>query len=303
MIYTISNRQYIFDRKSIFQLEDISNGKFILGAKKAKRFYKENKSVIDKINQFSNIRVFINSNYAPHSTCYESLEFFYKYILKHKKDINKILDVLNKLNELGFSEIEFDEDLDFSQEKYDAHPSFKANFQITYVANATISPQYENYLYYYSTNTNYRMKLRVIGDEISTPGEITLNSLIFDPNSLPKQVDRENTFDQILKLKNDQKEKSASIRSSVDLSISISDLDAQLTSTTSTINKIEEIKNKEKLLATLLSIKEDVDKLKELSAEHDKSITEKDPSLTEEILKSEKEAYTRRRFLSSIDLC
>ena len=48
-----------FNRKFIFQLWDISKGKTKLGARKAKKFYAENKSVVDMINQYSSIPVFI----------------------------------------------------------------------------------------------------------------------------------------------------------------------------------------------------------------------------------------------------
>ena len=47
----------------MLQLWEISAGKFKIGARKAKKFYKKNKSVIDTINKYSNITRFINDNY------------------------------------------------------------------------------------------------------------------------------------------------------------------------------------------------------------------------------------------------
>lgn len=49
-----------YNRDFIFQVWDISQGEFKLGARKAKRFYRENKLVIDIINQYSSLPMFVN---------------------------------------------------------------------------------------------------------------------------------------------------------------------------------------------------------------------------------------------------
>ena len=293
-----------YNRDFIFQLWDISEGKLKLGAKKAKKFYNENKYVIDTINQYSNILTFINLNYGFHGEQYGILEFFYKYISNHKDEIDKILAVLEKLKALGFSRFQFNENLDFTQETYEVHPSLKRNFRFTYLANIEVIPNYIDHINYKTTDSNYKMELNIVGDEISQHGKtITLNSLLFNPNYLPTKVDKKNTFEHLLKLKNAQKETSRIIRNSVNLSISISDLEHQFNSTNETISQLDGVKNKEELLTVLSNIKDNVEKLKTLSIQHNCNVSQQQPLLTPEVLEREKTLYLKRRTTDSIDLC
>lgn len=295
------------NRNFVHQLYDISKGKVKLGAKKAKKFYNENNIVIDIINKYSNISRFINLNYDFHGKPGSDLYYFFEYLLKHKEEISKILVLLEKIKELGFSTIEFNEELDFTKEIYSAYPSFNRNFYLTYVANPQIIPNYLSYINFKTADSNYKMKLGISGwskKEISEYGrEIVLNSLLFEPNTLPAKIDKEHTFDHLLKLKNSQKEKTAVIRNSVDLSISVSDLEHQLNSTDNTINKLDEVTNKEELISVLSNIRENVEKLKTLSSEYDESISQEEPSITQEDLEREKQLYLNRRELAKIDLC
>ena len=61
-----------YNRNFVFKLWDISEGKFRFGARKAKKFYKENKSVIDTINKYTNITRFINANYDWQGNLYDT---------------------------------------------------------------------------------------------------------------------------------------------------------------------------------------------------------------------------------------
>lgn len=297
-----------YNRDFVFQVWDVSRGKFKLGARKAKRFYEENKSVIDAMNQYSNVPMFINQNYGWHGEITGDLRFFYEYLVSHKEDIPKILELLEKLKELGFTEFEFNEELDFTKEIYGAYLSLGDNFNLTYVANPQVIPNYTSYINFTTANSNFKMKLNLSGfsdnKEISSSWrEIELNSLLFDPSTLPEKMDIEHTHGQLVRLKNEQQDKTNIIRSSVDLSISVSDLERQFNYTNGTISKLDGVKNKEKLVAVLTSMKENLEKLKVLSAEHDSNISQEDPSLTPEVLENEKTLYLRRRFMSSIDCC
>lgn len=297
-----------YNRDFVFQVWDVSQGKFKLGARKAKRFYEENKSVIDAMNQYSNVPMFINQNYGWHGEIIGDLRFFYEYLVSHKEDIPKILELLEKLKKLGFTEFEFNEELDFTKEIYGAYLSISDNFALTYVANPQVVPNYTSYINFTTANSNYKMKLHLSGisdnKEISDSWrEIELNSLLFDSNTLPEKMDIEHTHGQLIKLKNEQQDKSNIIRSSVDLSMSISDLERKFNSANETISKLDGVNNKEELAAVLVSMKENLEKLKTLSVEHDSSVSQKEPSLTLEVLENEKTLYLRRRFMSSIDWC
>lgn len=287
-----------YNRDFTLKLLDISKGKFRVFSRKIKKFYNENKSVIDTINKYSNIINFINSIYGY----YGSTHFFYEYFLSHKEDLDKIIELLERMKQLGFDDFTFNEDLDFTKESYDIYPTFRRNFRIIYVDNIVVPPSYTSNINYYTTSSNYKMELDIIGDEISKYGRrITLNSLLFDPNRLPVKLDRKNTFDRIIDLKKQQEEKNTSIRNSVDLSISVSDLDEQLSYTSSIISKLDDVQNKSQLLEALLNIKGEVDKLKTLSEQYDSSISEKEPSLTKEVLDREKKLQLKRIELSKLD--
>lgn len=290
-----------FNRKFIFQLWDISKGKTKLGTRKAKKFYAENKSVVDMINQYSSITKFINLNYNCYGNCYGSLEFFYGYISKHRNEINKILNILEKLKELGFDEFEFNEDIDFTTEDYSLLPTFRDNSRLIYVDNIEVSPSYSKQINYHTTSSNYKMNLSISGEDFSKYHRtIILNSLLFDLERLPENIDKTEVFDGIIGLK--QENQAEAIRNSVNLSVSISDLGYQLSLTNDVFNRLNGVENKEQLLQVLLNIKLDIDKLKTLSEEYDKSVIEKDSLITPDILEREKTLYLRRREWEKMDI-
>lgn len=294
-----------YNRDFIFKVWDVSRGKFKLFAGKAKRFYEENKSVIDAMNQYSNVPTFINLNYGYYGTTTGHLRFFYEYLVSHKEEIPKILELLDRLKELGFSKFEFNEELDFTKEIYDVSSDFWRIYRFTYVANAQAIPNYDSYINYKTLDSNYKIELkRSMGEEFATYSKkITLNSLLFDPNTLPLKLDRENTYNKVVKSKSEQKGKTSMIRNSVDLSVSVSDLERQFIVSDLIISKLEEVKNKEEFVAVLSSIREDLGKLKTLTDKHNASISEQEPLLTADVLENEKTLYLRRREASKIDWC
>lgn len=287
----------------ISQLRSISKGKNIFGASKTKKFYQENKSIIDTINQYSNITDFILDNYNWSGKPNTNIQFFYQYISNHKKDINQILATLEALNKLGFGYFEFNEDINFTTETYKAYPLFKNNYSIVYVANLEIIPSYENNINYKTSHSNYKIELDIIGEDISKYSrKILLNSLLFDLKTLPESINKKTTFDYILQLKEAKKEEQAIIINAVDLSISVSDLENQLNSTNNTIIKLDKVKSKKEIINILLNIRENIEKLKTLSIEHDNDVSLQNPLLTPEILTKEKYLYLERRYWSNIDI-
>ena len=289
------------------QVCDISQGKFKLGAVKAKRFYEENKMTIDTINQYSDILTFINKNYDCHGKPTSDLRFFHEYLLGNKKEISKILQLLEKVKELGFREFEFNEKLDFTKEVYGVYSSLDDNFSFTYVANPQVIPSYTDYINFTTKDSNYKMELEAFNfskNEISPyRRKLILNNLFFDPNSLPESIDIEHTHGHLARLKEEQQKTTNIIRNSVNLSISVLDLEKQFDYTNKTINRLEEIESKEKLVSVLTNMKEDLEKLKTLSIEYDMNVLKEEPLLTTEVLEHEKTLCLRRREWSKIDLC
>ena len=154
-----------YNRDFVFQLWEISKGKFKIGARKAKKFYSENKDIIDIINKYSTLPTFVNLNYDYNGKPNGDLQFFYGYLLKHKEEISKILLLIEKIKELGFINFELEEDLDFTKEIYSAYSSFRDNFRIIYAANLQAIPNYVDNIKYRTLDSNYKMELGIFGDE------------------------------------------------------------------------------------------------------------------------------------------
>ena len=292
-----------YNRDFVYQLWHISKGDFCLCARKAKRFYRENKRVIDTISEYSNIATFINGSYDWYGNPVPELQLIYNYILKHKSELDHILTILEKLKKLGFTRFDFNEDFDFTKETYETSKSFWRIYrEIVYVANIEIIPSYfEPNIKYKTLGSNYKIELERSFDNISEyRNTIFLNSLLFDPNSLPERIDKESTYDYILGLASKQDEKTRLVKSSVDLSVGINDLNIQLAIFAATINELDGVKNKEEMLRVLSSLKGNIEELKALSLEHDKSI-EEETDITQEILEDERTLYLRRREEAKID--
>jgi len=291
------------ENRFLLPLSDVSKGKLQFGHRRVKKFYQDNREVIDTINKYSDIVSFIGNKNSG-GLLSGNLSFFNDYITSHRKDMDQILTILERVKGLGFSEIKFSEEFDFSKETYTVYPLFVENFHITSVANVEVIPSYTNYISYHTMDSNYKMCFDVSSGKILCyPREIFLNSLLFDPDSLPKKVDRKNIFDPILDLKNHQQETSRMLKNSVDLGVSILDLEDQVKSTGDIIRRLDNVESKKELLFVLGDINKGMDKLKALSTQYNVSIFMQDPLLTDSVLQEEKRKYLSRRDMSSIDSC
>lgn len=272
------------------QLYEVSTGNFKIGAKKAKKFYNENKSVIDTINKYSQINEFLIELGVKYET-----SIIYKYIMNNKSKIIKILGVLEELKYLGFERFTLDEEFDFTKKTYEVDKRFNWNSNIIYVDNIEVIPNYGGEpINYKTTNSNYEMNLATDCNNFNNLwSNIYLNSLVFDKNRLPKKIDKETIFNLILNLKDSQEKNNTIIRDSVDMNIKILDFQELLNSIDKRINNLSNIEYKEKLVLALASIKNDFENLKKICSEYDSSIIKQEPLLTKQILDNEKELQLR----------
>lgn len=293
----------IANKDTLVKLCDISKGKI---DKKVKKFYVENKIIIDKINEYSNISSLIHDCYCQQINI-DSFYFFYQYILTHKDKINNILELLEKLKKLGLNELEYNENADFTKETYNVHTNFSTNFRFVYLDQLEAIPSYEsNKIKYKSKNSCYKITLNVDDEKISSTSfwnKIYLNDLTFDPNRLPSELSKEETFDKILKLREQKHQQYSAIKDSVDLGIGIADLYLMFDSVNNKINSLSNIEKKEELIELLQTIKNAILEMKTISTEFDKNIATNNPDISEEYLEDEKKKYIIRRSFSNIDLC
>lgn len=207
-----------YNRNFIYDLYDISMGKINFSLK-ARRFYKENKTVIDIINKYSNLLLYTNFSYDGQGYLEneESLRFFHKYIMEHRVDLETILRVLNKIEQLQIDEIKLDKHLDFSKEEYELHYWKSENYRYVLLDNLVLVPSGETDLIRYkSTNSGYKIivsrgacKSSYLDAQMSS--QITLNSLIINPDKLPNDASVEGIYKTVFGLKKQSKGEPAEI--------------------------------------------------------------------------------------------
>lgn len=286
--------------ENLRKLYKIANGDSIIVAKKIKEFYQDNAKIIDKIKEESYLWNFIVWLYNSNGTdISDEAHFFYQYIASYKKNIEQILSVLNKIKKLGFEKLTFNESFDFTITIYNIETCFY-NAEITYLDNIEVIPSYENNFVKYTTNaSNYKITAKfhsssLFSDYINK--QIEVNSLLFDAERLPNAITKENIFDRIIHLKNAQAETETAIRNSVDLSISIHDLELQVNSTNNVIENLSEsVENKKELRDILKNMRKQLNQMSSISSIYDESISQSNPLITQEKLEEEKEWELTRR--------
>ena len=182
---------------------------------KTRRFYKENKTVIDTINKYSNLLLYTNFSYdgQDYLENEESLRFFHKYIMEHRGDLETILRVLNKIEQLKIDEIKLDKHMDFSKEEYELHYWKSENYRYVLLNNLVLVPSGETDLIRYkSTNSDYKIvasrgacKFSYLDAQMAS--QITLNSLIFNPDKLPNDASVDGIYKTVFGLKKQNKGK------------------------------------------------------------------------------------------------
>ena len=203
-----------YNRNFISDLYYISMGKINFSLK-TRRFYKENKTVIDTINKYSNLLLYTNFSYdgQDYLENEESLRFFHKYIMEHRGDLETILRVLNKIEQLKIDEIKLDKHMDFSKEEYELHYWKSENYRYVLLNNLVLVPSGETDLIRYkSTNSDYKIvasrgacKSSYLDAQMAS--QITLNSLIFNPDKLPNDASVDEIYKTVFGLKKQNKGK------------------------------------------------------------------------------------------------
>lgn len=192
-----------YNREKVYSLYQISyEKKKKLFSGKVKKFYKENKEVIDKINKFSDVSRFINLNFDSQGDMIEEseIDFFYEYFIVNRDKLDKILLVLEKIKSLGYNEIHFDETNHFETKEYRICADL--NIEFSFFDNISIIPNYsDNVINYRPLKSNYKMDFNLYDKSI------TLNNFLFDSHILPESLDKEYLFKKVLEEKKKCKDK------------------------------------------------------------------------------------------------
>ena len=294
------------DKGDIDDLYKASIGEKPFKSEELKKCYEKYKDAIDSINSYSAISLFPSMK--------SKMDYYYKYLKNHKQELNNVMALLDKLESLGFTEIYFDENFDFSRELYiyNTYENHKMDLGISYLENIyPIPSDSDSVIKYATTSSNYRIINSVLlGRTIFPELEIKdygncvfLNSLIFDPNRLPNSVDKEFIINEILQMASKIQGSSAMIRNYEKMSHAYDNLIAQYEEENRRLDRLENMSLDEiiKVRLSLLMIKKGLEELKNAIDEYDTSIMEKYPTLTRQLLKEEKDGTCDRSGESLVD--
>lgn len=291
-------------RAIIHDIDKISRGEFVFrfGIKKLNTFYQDNKSVIDKINKYSNLSHFVILYYDFEEK--NAMDFFYKYILSHKEDLDKIILLLERIKKLGIKQIQFSEEIDFTDKVYSVNRIFNYNDIVFYLDNMEAVPNYQtNVVKYRTTDSNYEINLRIGYKEFAEyMREIKVNSLLFDAERLPDEITIDSIFNKIIRLKKEKQAACDIVEEDVKLSVVLEDLFAQFATTSNVIERLKNVSSKEQMLNLLKEIKSGLDKINELKSAYEADVLQEDSSITNEVLEGERRLYLDNRTFSYFDL-
>ncbi len=215
-------------RASYHNLFKMLNGKHVFCRSWERKFYKNNKDILKKIQNYSPILEFIGDK--------QDRDYFYNYLIVHQEDLDIIKKVVNKIEKLGINYIYLNENADFTQTTNCVYKNFVNNNAIHFYDNMLPVINYSSSLIKYKTaSSNYDIVFNpypiLKNDKVIFPNigvqKIILNSLVFDSKKLPKKLDKENTFDQILALEKQIEKEKTLLREVVDAEVYLAILERE----------------------------------------------------------------------------
>ena len=274
-----------------FKLLKLINNQALLGNRKIKKFYNDTKDILDVIGKYTSTYDFL-SEYSTGKS--KKLDYYYKYLKVNMNKLDDILVLLNKLQELGFSRVTLNENLDLDK-TYSIYTMLSYNIDISYLDNMEVIPTYDlGQVKYKSNKSDYIINAHVLmSQNISIYGSsIEVSNLLFDPNRLPPTIDKENIFEYILNLRD--KNKIKQIRNAVDLNVNTIDLNDNIGKLRETVERIEDNKSKDKLINLLYQFAHDMNNMNEIAEDYNKNVAQQ-LSLDEDQLEEESKKYIKRR--------
>lgn len=292
-------------KKLINKVYRIMRGKVVLGNKKIKDFVKRHQNTVDVLNKYhitSNLTICSYDDYGRKYPDFEE-DYFLEFINSHKDEVETIKNVVQRIYQLGFDKIYYDEKCDFTNIEYRFGRRLE---QVQYLENMEIIPTYDNRTITYKTNGScYCMSLGVsgIGDDkyfSEYSRKIKLNSLIFEPSRLPDEITYKTIVGSILELAKENEQEGKIIRELVDVSVAIDDLVTQYDVIKKVVETVDNVKNKDELKQVLNIIMDEINKLKTAEMSLRQNTISDSKKLSEEKINEEKRLYIRRRELNSI---
>lgn len=270
--------------------------------RKIKKFYKENHIVINKLKKYIN-----GDTFVLYFKTTEIAQEFFQYLNRNRKDLNKILLTLNQLEQVGFRAIELDETNDFTKTEYKVYKEPEQNKEdnnkVYFLENLKRIPTYgTEIIKYQSQGSNYKIEFCYSSYTkcLVWYSTIFLNNLTFDTNLLPISEQEDNLAVNMWKgmmasLDTEKEVECNQITNAVNLHIELANLAKEINDMEKTLKGLKGFQETEELNAALLQTKVELTRMKQISEEYDRKITDNDSSITEDVLKRERSREQSRR--------
>lgn len=293
-----NSKDYSFNK-----IQKLKNNGNVIGSKKLKEFYSNNKDIINVVNGYSNIGYFIDCNYDVNKgEIKDDFRRLYNYLLDNNGKLKSIADLVLRIERLGFEKILFNDQIDFTSSTYYTSSSFNLYDEFSYLDNMYVIPTYDGQTIEYKTrDSSYEIIIeKGINNEVYGK-KIIFNDLLMNAEQLPLELTKEETFDKIVKLRSDVQSQYDILRESINLSIGIDSLKSKYCWIYNLANICDVIDIKTKLLSVLNDLKEDILEMEYLSDSYENLITNNNKVLTKEKVRNEKMLELRRRKEVGID--
>lgn len=284
------------DEFNINKFSKIARKEKVFGAKTMKDFFDNNKEIINIINSYYSMYSFLVENYDfDKGTLNESTKNLYDYFINNKDEVKKTVDLIVRIIRLGFSEITYNPDYDFSEKMYEIRSVPTILDEFYSVDNPYIIPSYSGEVIDYKTkNSNYELLLKNELNGIK-PKQITLNNLFMDYTILPEELTKEQTIGKIIELRKEVQSQYDVLRESVNLNVGIKELEDKFYYVYDIACICDDFDIKEKLLSIMNNIQEDILELTYQGERYQKLISNNNIVLTNDRIEKENIKELKRR--------
>jgi len=266
--------------------------------KRIKDFYRKFSKQIFYINNHIPFSEFLDCNFdlVTGQPTPDSKEM-HDYLLKHRDENYKVLDILFKLDKLGVDQIMFNEYFDFTKQIYNLNRDFLRNVKVYYIENAEPLPTYDkNFIKYKTTDSCYELQILPSHDNNYTNSTvIKTNSLLFDVSRLPSNISKHVIFDELIEKSLEVEDESQSIRESVDLNIGLIDMEMAIHSLMKTADSLRYYDDRSKVISALTKIRDGLDELQIVTLEYDNKIVKNNEGINHNVLEEEKDAVLLKK--------
>ena len=266
-------------------------------------FYNKYKKELDIMNGHGGITPFLSTHFENDGTIrrFSPIKKYAMYMNMRKDKMDRIKELISEIERLGIDFIVMDSAAQFEEEQYTLNRSLSSNKSITYLANIEITPNYNpEIIKYHSPNSDYKIVSRGFNLGILPLQDttITVKSLLFNPTTLPPNIDECQMHKEILS-KKDAKEKACQqVTTAIGLNVGADELLASTQTLIELVNSnMESSTTRGERISmnnALSAIQESILDLQTATSRYEGRIMREDTTITPETLQEEKKAYAKK---------